>query len=77
VCHPVRRPIPHANDYPHLTTSTTIVPMGEINEEKHDISVTEGAKVATMHGMTAEKPGATTKSVFNVSTATGSIAGDG
>ncbi|KAL4816214.1 general substrate transporter [Aspergillus spinulosporus] len=39
--------------------------MGEINEEKHGISVTEGAKVATMHGMTAEKPGATTKSVFN------------
>lgn len=51
--------------------------MGEINEEKHDISVTEGAKVATMHGMTAEKPGATTKSVFNVSTATVSLAGDG
>ncbi|KAL4737119.1 general substrate transporter [Aspergillus similis] len=39
--------------------------MGEINEEKHGISVTEGANVATMHGMTAEKPGATTKSVFN------------
>ncbi|KAL4985747.1 general substrate transporter [Aspergillus falconensis] len=39
--------------------------MGEINEEKHGISVTEGAKVATMHGVTAEKPGATTKAVFN------------
>ncbi|RDW86049.1 putative MFS lactose permease [Aspergillus mulundensis] len=39
--------------------------MGEINEEKHGISVSEGAKVANMHGATAEKPGATTKAVFN------------
>ncbi|KAL4942383.1 hypothetical protein BDV06DRAFT_164271 [Aspergillus oleicola] len=39
--------------------------MGVQSEEKHGISVTEGADGTNMHGMTAEKPGATTKSVFN------------
>jgi hypothetical protein len=38
------------------------------SEDKYGISVTqaEGAKVNTFHGKTAEKPGATTKNVFNV-----------
>ncbi|KAL2860104.1 general substrate transporter [Aspergillus pseudodeflectus] len=37
------------------------------SEDKYGISVTqaEGAKVNTFHGKTAEKPGATTKNVFN------------
>ncbi|KAL3480986.1 general substrate transporter [Aspergillus californicus] len=41
--------------------------MAEVNsEEKHGISVhTEGAKVANKHGQTAQKPGASTKTVFN------------
>ncbi|KAL4799512.1 general substrate transporter [Aspergillus venezuelensis] len=39
--------------------------MGTQSEEKHGISVTEGAHVANLHGQTAEKPGATTKAVFN------------
>jgi hypothetical protein len=44
--------------------------MAEINsEDKYGISVSqaEGAKVNTFNGKTAEKPGATTKNVFNVS----------
>ncbi|KAL4954469.1 general substrate transporter [Aspergillus filifer] len=39
--------------------------MGTQSEEKHGISVTEGAHVANLHGQTAEKPGAKTKAVFN------------
>ncbi|KAL4930272.1 putative MFS lactose permease [Aspergillus undulatus] len=39
--------------------------MAAHSEEKHGISVTEGAHVASLHGKTAEKPGAKTKNVFN------------
>lgn len=38
------------------------------SDEKHGVSVTEGANVAVLSGMTADKPGATTKVVYNVST---------
>ncbi|KAL4805401.1 general substrate transporter [Aspergillus unguis] len=39
--------------------------MGTGKEEKHGVSVVEDAKVATMKGITADEPGATTKQVFN------------
>lgn len=39
----------------------------DISEEKHGASITEAANVAVLSGMTADKPGATTKIVYNVS----------
>ncbi len=39
----------------------------DISEEKHGASVTETANAAVLSGMIADKPGATTKIVYNVS----------
>lgn len=38
------------------------------SEEKHGVSITEDVNAAVLSGMTADKPGATTKIVYNVST---------